>query len=194
MKNWIETEENIYNQLWTNGYKESIMDDVQQFFPELFSDKTKKVLDLGCGNAYLSKFFDKYNGIDISSEVIKQNTKKHGQYYHGSISDLRTFYDEPFDKIICFDVLEHIPPIMIGLVLSEISRLNYNRGYFKIHRGRSTWTDEDGNQLHRTIGNQKFWKETVTNFFNIDLEIHKDLLSFYKVSPKNCYTQKHVTK
>lgn len=184
MKNWIKTEENIYNQLWNNGYKESIMDDVQQFFPELFSDRTKTAIDLGCGNAYLSKFFDNYSGVDVSSEVIKQNAGKPGQYYHGSLSDLRLFYQQPFDNVICFDVLEHIPPIMVGLVLSEISRLNFKHGYFKVHRGPSNWKDKEGNQLHRTIGGQGFWQDTITNFFNIELEIHKGLLSFYKVSTK----------
>lgn len=185
MKNWIKAEQKTYDRLWMGNYKESRMDDVNQIFPDLFSEDTGEVLDLGCGNAVLSESFEKYTGIDVSLEVIKKNRlTKNGLYHHGSVSDLRNLYSYRFDKIVCFDTMEHIPIQMTGLVLSEISRLNFKSGYFKIHRGESGWKDENGKGLHRTIAGRKWWLEMLQNFFIVETETQRGNLSYFKIKLK----------
>jgi SAM-dependent methyltransferase len=185
MKDWIKTESKTYDILWRNGYEESIMDDVIEIFPDLFSEDTGEVLDLGCGNAVLSESFKQYTGLDVSNEIIKQNRElKSGAFHHGSVSDLREFYEHKFDKLICFDTMEHIPIQMTGLVLSEISRLNFKSAYFKIHRGESGWKDESGNGLHRTVAGRLWWLEMLQNFFTVESETQRGILSFFKVKLK----------
>lgn len=185
MKDYLSKEQKTYDILWSNGYEESHMDDVVKLFPDLFSKDSGDVLDLGCGNAVLSKSFKNYTGLDVSMEVIEQNQKtRNGIFHHGSVSDLRKFYDQEFDKIICFDTMEHIPIQMTGLVLSEISRLKFNTGYFKIHRGASGWKDESGKGLHRTVAGRLWWLDMLQNFFIVESESQRGILSFFKVKLK----------
>ena len=80
--------------------------------------------------------------------------------------------------------MEHIPIQMTGLVLSEISRLNFKSGYFKIHRGESGWKDENGKGLHRTIAGRKWWLEMLQNFFIVETETQRGNLSYFKIKLK----------
>lgn len=185
MKDWLKTEQKTYDSLWSKNYAESQMNHIPEVFPDMITKDTGEVLDLGCGNAVLSESFKHYTGIDVSLEVIKQNRKnRQGVFHHGSVSDLRNLYSYKFDKIICFDTMEHIPIQMTGLVLSEISRLNFETGYFKIHRGVSNFKDEFGNGLHRTVAGRVWWTELIENFFIIESEIEKSKLSYFKIKLK----------
>jgi len=185
MKDWIKAEQKTYDHLWSSNYAECELDDVVEVFPDLITKTTGEVLDLGCGNAVMSESFEKYTGLDVSLEVIKQNRKnRSGVYHHGSVSDLRNLYSYKFDKIVCFDTMEHIPIQMTGLVLSEISRLNFKSGYFKIHRGESNFKDEFGNGLHRTVAGRVWWLEMLRNFFIVESETQRGMLSYFKIKLK----------
>lgn len=80
---------------------------------ELAVKKGDMVLDAGCGTGYLLNFVcgDKVRGvgIDISSAAIE---KAHQFFpnHHFLIGDINSlpFPEESFNKIICFNVLEHL--------------------------------------------------------------------------------------
>jgi SAM-dependent methyltransferase len=67
------------------------------------------VLDVGCGQSFIGKFFDHYTGLEISipalKVAVKNNPKKH--YLRGDGLHL-PFKNSSFDLVICSDVIEHI--------------------------------------------------------------------------------------
>lgn len=70
-----------------------------------------KVLDVGCGTGYGSKFFEHctYVGVDADAESI-QWAKEHysdGEFLVADADDL-PFEKDEFDAIVCFEVLEHV--------------------------------------------------------------------------------------
>ena len=84
------------------------------YFPvyEYLKDKPKlKILEVGCGNGYLSYSLNFLGhsviGIDISKEAIKLATSQFGNYFVASdLKDYKT--DVKFDLIISTEVIEHI--------------------------------------------------------------------------------------
>lgn len=78
-------------------------------------DKSKVVLDAGCGEGLLSyvlsKKSEKVVGLDISKSVIEENNKISNNRLSFTSLDLnnlsKKFKAESFDSIICMDVLEH---------------------------------------------------------------------------------------
>lgn len=188
---WTEIEKKRYNKVYeeSKNYGVSDFDNYIDLFPEL-TDQDNRVLDLGCGKAHLSKQFDHYVGVDISENVIAHNKKrKDGQYMVGSLFDLRMFNRWRFDIVFCNDVMEHIPTELVGLVLSEISRVPAKHYYFKIHKGKSVSGDETGN-LHRTIAGNEWWTRIMSEFFVIEQNFTKGkglesgYLSYFKCTSK----------
>jgi len=75
-----------------------------------------KVLDVGCGIAYLSILFDNYVGIDINKEALiiaKKNTN--GNYVVASAGNL-PFHCGSFDTCISYDFIEHVKNIEQTLI------------------------------------------------------------------------------
>jgi SAM-dependent methyltransferase len=192
MKNWAQKEQQRYNDIYKNKkhYGVSDFEDYAKFFPEIKS-KNWAVLDLACGAAHLSKEYSNYTGIDISTNAVKRNRENlSGLYYVGNLGDLRRWYGWKYDAIFANDVMEHIPREMTALVLSEISRIDSKAYYFKIHKGKSNFSDEQGN-LHRTIESHEFWHNLISNYFKIDEEFYKGkgmdrgYLSYFRCKKKN---------
>ncbi len=75
------------------------------------------ILDIGCANArdlmLIKEISENFYGIDMSEEMISEAKMKLGEKYKDNIicSDAINlpFSDEKFDKIICSEVIEHIP-------------------------------------------------------------------------------------
>lgn len=188
---WTEIEKERYNRVYkdSKNYGVSDFDKYTDLFPEL-KDPKKKVLDLGCGKGHLSDKFSFYVGVDISENVIEHNKKhKAGQYMVGSLFDLRMFNRWSFDTVFCNDVMEHIPTELVGLVLSEISRVPARHYYFKIHKGKSVAKDKTGN-LHRTIAGNEWWIRIISEFFVIEENFTKGkgldsgYLSYFRCTSK----------
>ena len=75
-----------------------------------------KVLDVGCGIAYLSLLFDSYVGIDISKDALiiaKKNTNR--DYIVASAGNL-PFRSASFDTCISYDFIEHVKNIEQTLI------------------------------------------------------------------------------
>ena len=76
------------------------------------SNKTKKILEVGCGLGYLTYSLKKSNhevlGIDISKNAIEFAKGQFGNYYvNVDLKDLDA--NEKFDLIIATELIEHLP-------------------------------------------------------------------------------------
>lgn len=73
--------------------------------------KYKKVLDIGCGNGFITNYLpgEKIIGIDISSQAIehaKKNASSHIEYFSHSIFDLPFLgWENTFDLIVITGIL-----------------------------------------------------------------------------------------
>jgi len=89
--------------------------------------KSGLLLDLGCGQGYLTRYFLKLGieavGVDISRKLIK-NAKKNvpsGSFISADGIKL-PFREESFNTTILNDVLEHVPYNLANPMLNEVER------------------------------------------------------------------------
>jgi len=75
------------------GRQEFLLDQCKDFMYD------GKVLDVGCGEAYLRSYIADYVGIDIAGDP---------SIYFDLEQGVLPFDDNSFDTVICLDVLEHI--------------------------------------------------------------------------------------
>lgn len=63
------------------------------------------------------------------------------------------------DWIFCCDVMEHLPPEKVGLVLDRIFKECRKGGYFQIHHREDRWIGASGkmHDLHLTIRPLGWW-------------------------------------
>ncbi len=92
--------------------------------PGYFRDVTRhftadaRMLDVGCGSAWLADHFSDYTGIDSSDEAIAAAAKRGRSVTMASADDALPFEDGQFDGVILKDVLEHVanPVAVVGEV------------------------------------------------------------------------------
>ncbi|NQS90468.1 class I SAM-dependent methyltransferase [Patescibacteria group bacterium] len=97
--------------------------------------KDKIVLDIGCSTGYGTHFLRNTGakevvGIDISEDAIKYaQTHFDAKYLVGDTLRL-PFENKQFDAVLCFEVIEHIPPEKRKMFLSESGRVLREKGVF----------------------------------------------------------------
>lgn len=132
---------------------------------------TRSILDYGCGKGYLAK--------EIPFPIWEYDPAIPGK-------------DEsprPADLVVCTDVLEHIEPDKILVVLADLRRCTKKVGYFTIHTGPAQKTLPDGRNTHLIQQKRQWWKNRLKAFFTVGMmkEVGPEL--HVVVSPK----QKAVT-
>lgn len=83
-----------------------------------------RVLDVGCGNGYLTHYFPqdlRTVGLDLSAAMLAQNG--HRPLVQGSAADL-PFEDRSFDLVLCANLLHHVEDP--ERVLGEMVRVSRN--------------------------------------------------------------------
>lgn len=87
----------------------------------------QKVLEVGCGNAYLAKkLSNKYSltGVDILVDTSTRKDNGHIQFVNANAEHL-PFEDKSFDTTICTHTLEHV--LNFEKAISELRRVTKNR-------------------------------------------------------------------
>lgn len=73
----------------------------------------------------------------------------------------------PADIVLCTDVLEHIEPDKIDIVLDDLKRVTKQIGYFVIHLGPAIKTYADGRNAHLLQETPEWWEKKLKKFFTI---------------------------
>lgn len=77
-------------------------------------DQNLKVMEIGCGNGLVRKQLENkvgwtVDGCDINEAALKLNTGLKGDTFLYNIHEKHARFENAYDAIILFDVLEHIP-------------------------------------------------------------------------------------
>jgi hypothetical protein len=108
---------------------------------------TTSILDYGCGKGYLAK-------------AIPFPIWEYDPAVPGKDESPR-----PADLVVCTDVLEHIEPDKLFLVLDDLRRVTKRIGYFTIHTGPAMKVLADGRNAHLLQHDAKWWKKRLKKFF-----------------------------
>ncbi len=77
--------------------------DVTRHFPP-----DTRLLDVGCGNAWLGDHFERYTGIDVSKEAVETARARGRQVIEADADQALPFADASFEGVVLKDVLEHV--------------------------------------------------------------------------------------
>jgi SAM-dependent methyltransferase len=70
--------------------------------------RSDKLLDVGCGNAWLAEHFPDYTGIDASPDAAARAAERGRHVIIGDVSEPLPFDDSTFDVVVMKDLLEHV--------------------------------------------------------------------------------------
>jgi SAM-dependent methyltransferase len=71
-------------------------------------DRSDKLLDVGCGSAWLAEHFDDYTGIDASPDAAARAAERGRHVLTADVQARFPFDDGSFDAVVMKDVLEHL--------------------------------------------------------------------------------------
>lgn len=100
-----------------------------------------RVLDVGCGtgypiSAYLAEQGFHVTGIDISENMIEKAKRLHLPHAKFYVHDVLNFHpSEPYDAVIAFDSIWHIPHDQQANIYKVVSSLLNRGGYFLFTHG-----------------------------------------------------------
>jgi hypothetical protein len=107
------------------------------------------VLDYGCGKGYLAK--------NLPFPIWEYDPAIPGK-------DLSP---RPADLVVCADVLEHIEPEKLLVVLDDLRRCIKQVGYFVIHTGPAAKHYADGRNTHLIQQKRPWWEKKLGKFFEV---------------------------
>ncbi len=116
----------------------------------------RNVLDVGCGEApwravlrRLRPSID-YRGLDPSPYVVERygRSRRIGLARFGQLAQLR--FEEPFDLIVCADVLHYIPAAEVREGLSGFAELLRGMAFIEVYARGDAIVGDRGNFLSRS--------------------------------------------
>lgn len=181
MKTFYET---VYNTLYDNGYHSSEVShaakEIVNVVPKYLNTRSK-ILDVGCSNGWVVKTlqdndYDSY-GIDIANraiELCKNRGIQENKVFVASMTQL-PFQNNFFDAIVSTDVIEHILPEDLDLMVNEFYRVTTK--YIICDIATKIETDKshikqlsnqlngilNNDELHTTVYSSSKWIDTFTS-------------------------------
>jgi 2-polyprenyl-3-methyl-5-hydroxy-6-metoxy-1,4-benzoquinol methylase len=97
----------------------------------LLPDPLGRVLDVGCGTGLTGELLrprrpSRLVGIEINPDVARSAMRTYDEVLVGRAEELLGELDEPFDTILCYDVLEHL--VDPWEVLAQLARISVPGG------------------------------------------------------------------
>jgi SAM-dependent methyltransferase len=77
--------------------------DVTRHFPA-----DARLLDVGCGSAWLGDHFERYTGVDVSEEAVEAARSRGREVIRADADERLPVDDASFDGVVLKDVLEHV--------------------------------------------------------------------------------------
>jgi len=127
--------------------------------------KTTSILDYGCGKGMLAK--------SLPFPIWE---------YDPAIPD-KAAIPKSADIVVCTDVLEHIEPDKLKLVLNDLRRCVLKIGYFVISTRKAVKTYANGENTHLIVQGESFWIKQLEKYFKVGKVIEKDQALHIVVSP-----------
>ena len=95
-------------------------------FSIVLKNSKGRVVEVGCGIGYISKYFDSdnYVGLDVSQDAIRTAKRLTGHSFLVASAENLPFRQGSFDTAISYDVIEHV--YRTGSMVSEIRRASSN--------------------------------------------------------------------
>ena len=121
-----------------------------------------KVLDYGAGKCRLGKALQQA-GITQSVTMTYYDPGVPADY---GVEDI-TVPPLPHELVACIDVLEHIEPDYIDVVLDDLKRVTEQYGFFTIACAKAMKTLPDGRNAHILIQPPWWWLEKLSERFKI---------------------------
>jgi len=179
-----------YQKIWRyNNYRkfspgERIIDRFQ--LKDLMKDMgVKSILDAGCGSGKLMRRLleDKTAGFDVTGfDIAKNCLDPYFDTFKDEILEVGVLWDsndfnKAYDAIICTDVLEHIPPEKVTLVLKNLFVCSCKFCFLGIALVPDTCGPGLlGEPLHLTVKPAQWWLEQIkeAGFLDIRYLVDKD--------------------
>lgn len=180
-------EQHKYETIWKSVPEYRVYSPADRWIPVFFSffydqfQKGDMVLDFGCGSGRsalpLLKADFKVHLVDITIEALDPATvllwrASSIHFTESCLWDLSANI-KPEPWILCFDVLEHIPPEKIESVLLGISSRMQKGGLFSICLKEDEFGQIIDDKLHLTVQSADWWKGKISKFF----DSHKELFN-----------------
>jgi len=124
------------------------------------------VLDYGCGKGMLAK--------SLPYPIAEYDPAIPG----------KEELPKPADLVVATDVLEHIEPEKLPLVLADLRRCVKEIGYFVIHTGAAKKKYADGRNTHLLQHDEAWWKKNLEKCFTVGTINEKDEHLHIIVGPK----------
>lgn len=114
----------------------------------------KSALDYGCGKGRLGM------------QARKKGCEIDWQDYDPAV-EIFNILPKPADLVVIRDVIEHVEPEKIDIVLEHIASLTNMVAWFVIPNTKSTKVLSDGRNAHLTQEGYQWWAKRVNKYFDI---------------------------
>lgn len=107
---------------------------LKPFLAHLDLERTRRVLDIGCGPGTNARVFAgcDYVGIDINPDYIRTASSRHpGRWVVGDVTDETIFPNEQFDCVFANSLMHHLDDGAVRNLLGRMARLTAPGG--KVH-------------------------------------------------------------
>ena len=140
----------------------------KDYLPILITNKVSSLIDVGCGH---NEFCIKLRKLGVNAIGVDFACKS-----ADLIADAKSlpFENKRFDFLTAFDMLEHLQPDDVSIVLNEFRRVSHNFVFSICYR--ESFNKWRGYTLHPTVKPESWWIEQIINHNGYDVSKHNQYI------------------